>query len=84
MEQPSNLERFKFCGDICRAAQIMGIGMKEEAGGDAGHAFAFHDPAGSMIYGEAGADRPSALFNACVALQDYLCGTAKQKEQENK
>lgn len=76
--ESTELERFTFCGDICMAARKMGIGMKEEAGGSAGHSFSFRDPSGSMIYGEAGENRKSALYNACRALNDYLCGTAKQ------
>ena len=76
--ESTELERFIFCGDICLAARKMGIGMKEEAGGSAGHSFSFRDPAGSMIYGEAGADRKEALYNACRALNDYLCGADKQ------
>jgi hypothetical protein len=83
MNEPSEHEKFMFCGHLCAAARGIGIGMREENGGDKGYAISFHDPAGSVIYGEAGADRKQAIYNACKALCDYLNGTANKKEQVN-
>lgn len=73
-------EKFEFCGSLCAAARRLGIGMKEENGGAAGYVICFYDPTGSVIYGEAGADRKEAIYKACVALCDYLNGTANKKE----
>lgn len=69
----SDLEKFEFCGQLCRAARLMGIGLREETKGEAGSSFAFHDPVGQTIYGDAALERKDALFNACKVLQDHLC-----------
>lgn len=69
----SEHDKFLFCGQICKAARIMGIVMREEDGKESGYAFSFFDPVGKHIHGEAGADRKEAIYNACLALQDYLC-----------
>lgn len=68
----SELEKFQFCGRLFAAARQLGIGVREENGGDKGYAIAFHDPVGFTIYGEAGADRKEAAYNACVALSNYF------------
>jgi len=65
-------DKFKFCGELCAAARRLGIGIREEDGSQSGYAISFHDPAGSIIYGEAGADRKEAMYNACLALCNYL------------
>jgi len=69
----SEADKFELCGNLCSAARLMGIAIKEETKEGQGSAFSFHDPVGHIIYGEAAIERKDALLSACLALQDYLC-----------
>ncbi len=63
-------EKIRFCGTLCSAARALGIGGRWD-----GDDFLWIDPLAhppSFIKGDKGEDKSETLYNACLALQNYL------------